>query len=109
MLSIYTVGIVAGGFSNNISFLLASRIIQGVGLAEFGLVQFIRDIFHLPSCNSGGSIWISIFTGSVVGLLAGASIIQNFGWHYTFFMIVPFALAVTIMIAKFVRENKETG
>jgi MFS family permease len=38
--------------------------------------------------------------------LAGATIIQSFGWHSTFFSIVPFAAAVTIMIAKFVRENK---
>ncbi|HYZ65326.1 MAG TPA: MFS transporter, partial [Nitrososphaeraceae archaeon] len=44
--------------------------------------------------------------GSVVGLLAGATIIQSFGWHFTFFSIVPFAATVTIMIAKFVKENK---
>jgi predicted MFS family arabinose efflux permease len=36
----------------------------------------------------------------------GATIIQIFGWHSTFFFIVPFAAAVTIMIAKFVKENK---
>jgi MFS family permease len=29
-----------------------------------------------------------------------------FGWHFTFLSIVPFAVAVTIMIAKFVKENK---
>ena len=29
-----------------------------------------------------------------------------FGWHSTFLSIVPFAAAVTIMIAKFVQENK---
>jgi MFS family permease len=38
--------------------------------------------------------------------LAGATIIQSFGWHSTFFSIVPFAAAVTIMIAKFVKENE---
>jgi MFS family permease len=45
--------------------------------------------------------------GSVVGLLIGASIIQSIGWHFTFFSIVPFAATVTVMIAKFVKENKE--
>jgi MFS family permease len=38
--------------------------------------------------------------------LAGATIIQSFGWHSTFFSIVPFAAAVTFMISKFVKENK---
>jgi MFS family permease len=44
--------------------------------------------------------------GSVVGLLAGATIINSFGWHFTFFSIVPFAAVMTIMIAIFVKENK---
>ena len=45
--------------------------------------------------------------GSVVGLLAGASIIQNFGWHATFLTIVPFAALVTLMITKFVKEKTD--
>jgi MFS family permease len=40
--------------------------------------------------------------GSVVGLLIGASIIQNFGWHATFLFIAPAAVIVTFMIARFV-------
>ena len=32
LLVLYVVGVVAGGFSNNISFLLASRVIQGLGM-----------------------------------------------------------------------------
>src|SRR5438093_8726513 len=33
LLVLYVVGVVAGGFSNNITFLLASRVIQGLGMA----------------------------------------------------------------------------
>ena len=33
LLILYTVGIIAGGFTNSISTLLISRIVQGVGLA----------------------------------------------------------------------------
>ena len=43
----------------------------------------------------------------MVGLLVGASIIENFGWHSTFLAIIPFSAVVTIMIAKFVREDKK--
>src|SRR5206468_13108907 len=35
------------------------------------------------------------------------SIIQNFGWHGTFLAIVPFSVLVTLMIARFVKENRE--
>jgi MFS family permease len=108
LLSIYVAGITAGGFSDNISFLLASRIIQGVGLAAVpAAFSLLRDTFPPARLATAVGVFGSAYSaGSVVGLLAGASIIQNLGWHFTFFTIVPFAAAVTIMIAKFVRENK---
>ena len=47
LLTLYVAGITAGVFSNNISFLLASRIIQGVGLAVYLLHSaFLGIHFH---------------------------------------------------------------
>src|SRR5919106_2155046 len=108
LLSMYAVGIVAGGFSDNISSLLASRIIQGVGLAAVpAAFSLLRDTFPPARLAIAVGIFGSAYSaGSVVGLLAGATIIQSFGWHFTFFSIVPFAVAVTIMIARFVKEDK---
>ena len=108
LLTLYVAGIAAGGFAHNITFLLASRIIQGVGLAAVpAAFSLLRDTFPPAKLAIAVGIFGSAYSaGSVVGLLAGATIIQSFGWHSTFFSIVPFAAAVTIMIAKFVRENK---
>jgi MFS family permease len=108
LLSMYVAGIVAGGFSDDISFLLASRIIQGVGLAAVpAAFSLLRDTFPPTRLAVALGVFGSAYSaGSVVGLLAGATIIQSFGWHFTFFSIIPFAAAVTIMIAKFVKEDK---
>jgi MFS family permease len=108
LLTMYAAGIAAGGFADNISFLLASRIIQGVGLAAVpAAFSLLRDTFPPAKLAIAIGVFGSMYSaGSVVGLLAGATIIQSFGWHSTFFSIVPFAAAVTIMIAKFVKENK---
>jgi MFS family permease len=108
LLTMYAAGIAAGGFADNISFLLASRIIQGVGLAAVpAAFSLLRDTFPPAKLAIAIGVFGSMYSaGSVVGLLAGATIIQGFGWHSTFFSIVPFAAAVTIMIAKFVKENK---
>jgi MFS family permease len=108
LLTLYVAGIAAGGFAHNITFLLASRIIQGVGLAAVpAAFSLLRDTFPPAKLAIAVGVFGSAYSaGSVVGLLAGATIIQSFGWHSTFFSIVPFAAAVTIMIAKFVRENK---
>src|SRR6476660_830017 len=108
LLIIYIAGLAAGGFADNISFLLATRLIQGVGLAAVpAAFSLVRDTFPPAKLAMAIGVFGSAYSaGSVVGLLAGASIIQNFGWHATFLTIVPFAAAVTIMIAKFVKENK---
>ena len=69
--------------------------------------SLLRDTFPPSKLAIAVGVFGSAYSaGSVVGLLAGATIIQNLGWHSTFFSIVPFATAVTIMIAKFVKENK---
>jgi MFS family permease len=107
LLTIYIAGLTAGGFADNISFLLATRIIQGVGLAAVpAAFSLLRDTFPPAKLAIAVGVFGSAYSaGSVVGLLAGASVIQNFGWHATFLAIVPFSALVTFMIAKFVKEN----
>ncbi|HEX6561095.1 MAG TPA: MFS transporter [Nitrososphaera sp.] len=108
LLATYVIGTAAGGFSNNIVFLLASRVIQGVGLAAVpAAFSLLRDTFPPSKLAIAVGVFGSAYSaGSVVGLLIGASIIQHFGWHSTFFTIVPFAAIVTLMIARFVKESK---
>lgn len=107
LLSIYVAGITAGGFANSISFLLASRIIQGVGLAAVpAAFSLLRDSFPPSKLAIAVGVFGSAYSaGSVVGLLIGASIIQHFGWHSTFFTIAPVAAIVTLMIAILVKDN----
>jgi len=85
------------------------RIIQGVGLAAVpAAFSLLRDTFPPAKLAVAVGVFGSAYSaGSVVGLLAGASIIHNIGWHSTFFFIAPMAAFVTVMIAKFVKENKE--
>jgi MFS family permease len=109
LLAIYIAGLTAGGFADNISFLLATRIIQGVGLSAVpAAFSLLRDTFPPAKLAIAVGVFGSAYSaGSVVGLLAGATIIQSFGWHATFHAIIPFAIAVALMITRFVRENKE--
>lgn len=109
LLTIYIAGLVTGGFADNISFLLVSRIIQGVGLAAVpAAFSLLRDTFPPSKLAIAVGVFGSAYSaGSVVGLLVGASIIQYFGWHSTFLAIIPFSALVTIMIAKFVKEDSK--
>jgi MFS family permease len=107
LLAIYTISILAGGFANSISFLLVSRVIQGVSLSAVPVAfSIVRDVFPAKKLAIAVGIFGSAYSGgSVVGLLVGASIIQSFGWHTTFFFIAPVAAVVTAMISRFVRAD----
>ena len=109
LLAIYIAGTAAGGFANNITFLLAVRVIQGVGLAAVpAAFSLLRDTFPPAKLAIAVGVFGSAYSaGSVVGLLAGASIIHNFGWNSTFFFIAPAAAIVTAMIARLVKENRQ--
>ena len=104
LLVLYVAGVVAGGFSSSISLLLASRVIQGVGLAAVPVAfSILRSSFPREKLAMPVGVFSSAASGgSVVGLLVGASIIQSFGWHATFFFIAPVAATITLLIARFV-------
>lgn len=110
LLVLYTAGIIAGGFTNSISTLLISRIVQGVGLAAVPVAfSILRDIFPVEKLSIAIGVFSSAYSaGSVLGLLFGANIIQSFGWHATFFLIAPVAAIVTTIIAIFVPSRKSS-
>ena len=108
---IYIIGISLGGLSNNIYFLIASRVIQGIGISMFPIAfGIIRDQFPVHKLAIGVGIFSSMFAaGSVVGIAIGGNIVQNFGWKSTFFTIIPVAVILWIIIRKFVQDDDKTG
>ena len=89
LLTMYAAGIATGGFADNISFLLASRIIQGVGFTRIQQTfSLLRDTFPpARACDRRRSVSIYVHSaGSVVGLLAGATIIQRL-WMAFYFLL----------------------
>ena len=105
---IYIIGITLGGFANSIYFLIATRIIQGMGVAMFPVAfSIIRDKFPPEKLAIGVGIFSAMYAGgSVVGLSVGGSIIDNFGWHATFFSIVPVAIALWFIIRRVIHDTK---
>lgn len=104
VMAIYAVGILAGRFATNIEFMLAARVAQGVGMAMFPIAfGIIREVLPEKKLAIGQTIFSSTFSGgAIVGLVGGAAIIQNFGWEATFLAILPVAIALWLIIVRFV-------
>jgi MFS family permease len=111
IMAVYIAGIFAGRFATTIEFMLAARVAQGVGMAMFPIAfGIIREVLPENRLAIGQTIFTSTFSGgAVIGLIGGAVIIQNFGWQMTFLAILPAAIALWLIVAKFVRvENPKS-
>jgi MFS family permease len=105
---IYAVGVFIGGFATNIYFLLSIRAIQGIGMSMFPIAfGIIRDQFPREKISIGQGVISSMFAaGAAIGLSIGAFIVQFFGWHATFFTIIPIAISLLIIIWRFVHLDE---
>jgi MFS family permease len=111
LFSIYIIGTVAGGFSNNFYFLIVARMMQGLSIASIPVAfSIIRDILPVKKLAIGIGIFTSAYNvGSIIGILVGASIIENLGWHSTFFSVIPISILLTMLIKRFVNVNALKG
>ena len=105
---IYSSGILAGGFANTFWFMISARIAQGVGMSMFPIgFGIVRDIFPIQKLAMAQGIFTStFFGGAVVGLLVGATIILNYGWHDTFFSVFPIAVGLALIMTRFINIKK---
>ncbi|MDA4124948.1 MAG: MFS transporter [Thaumarchaeota archaeon] len=107
VLLIYAAAVTVTGFSPTFEFMLASRTVQGIGLAIFPLVfSLVREEFPRDMVPKAQGIISGMFgVGFAVSLPLGALISNDFGWRTTYHTAVPFVLIGTGMIIWKVKES----
>ena len=107
---IYIFGITTGGLSSDVTFLVTTRVIQGFGISMFPIAfGIIRDQFPKGKLAIAVGVFTSMSSaGSVVGLVLGATIIEDFGWRATFFSIIPVAIGLWFGIMRYIRDSPST-
>jgi MFS family permease len=105
----YTTGVSIAGFSTNIDFMLLARGFQGVGLSMFPIAfSIVRAQFPREKIAIGQGIITSMYGGgAVIGLSVGGAIVQHYGWHATFFTIIPIAITLLFFIWRYIPADKE--
>jgi MFS family permease len=101
---IYAIGVSMAGFASDIYFMIFARAIQGVGMSMFPIAfGMIRDQFPREKISIGQGVITSMFaSGAVIGLTVGGIIVQDYGWQNTFFTIIPIAIALLLIIWRFI-------
>jgi len=109
VMAVYSTGVLAGGFANSLWLMLAARIAQGIGISMFPIAfGIIREVLPEKKLAVGQTLFSSTFSGgAVIGLLVGANIIQNYGWHATFFSILPVSVILAFVIFRFIHVKAQ--
>jgi EmrB/QacA subfamily drug resistance transporter len=98
---VFLIGSVCAGLSNSIETLLVFRVVQGVGAAMFfGSGMAIISSVYQDGGRGAALGWVvaSVYLGLSGGPVIGGYITDHFGWHYVFFMLIPFVLLGMILI-----------
>jgi MFS family permease len=104
IVGIYTIGISTAAVSTNFTVMIIARIMQGIGASMFPIAfGIIRDKFEPEKLAVAQGIFSSMFSaGAVIGVAIGGNIINNFGWHATFLLIIPIAILLFVAISRFI-------
>ncbi len=105
VMGVYAVGVAVGGLTTDLYSFIIARGLQGVGISMFPIAfSVIREQFPKSRLAIGQGVITSMFaSGSIMGLLIGATIAEYSGWRTTFLSILPVAILLPIVVWKFAR------
>lgn len=107
-LSIYLFGGLVAVFAPSVEFLLAARLIQGIGVSVGMTVAraIVRDQFVGSQASSIlNLIGIMLAIGPAVGPTLGGLSLAAFGWHSVFWLMVGFGVISVLAVVFFLRET----
>ncbi|MFZ5941315.1 MAG: MFS transporter [Bacteroidota bacterium] len=98
---IFTLATVAAALSASITWLIITRVFQGLGSAMiFGTgVAILTSVF--PANERGKALGINVsavYIGLASGPFAGGLLTQYFGWRSIFWVLVPLGILVFVMV-----------
>ena len=109
IMAVFAGSVVLGSFTNSISFLIAIRFIQGIGLSTFTVALSIMES-EMPKekyALAFGIMTATYFGGSTIGLTLGGVITEYFGWHMTFLSLIPIVVILFVLILKFLKIKED--
>lgn len=100
-LTLFVVGSALQGIAPNIIFFLAARFIMGIGAGGMGSLPYIIAGYVFKNIKTRtrvlGYLTASWNGAAILGPLIGGWLIDNFSWHWVFYINVPIGL-ITLLI-----------
>jgi EmrB/QacA subfamily drug resistance transporter len=107
-IALFTLASLAGGFADSAGWLIAARVLQGVGAAAAGpnTIALIATTFTEPRARIRALALLSgvASAGFAIGLIVGGLLTELATWRWVLFINVPFGVAAVLLAPRYVRE-----
>lgn len=101
---------IVGGLSQNLAFLIAAKILQGIASAgvQANSMALITEVFPSSERGKAMGLYMTIIgTGAISGPIIGGLIVSNLGWRWVFFAGIPVGLIAMLSAALVLKGNAE--
>ena len=108
--TVFVVGSLCCGLAPSTGYLIAARVLQGVGSSVIGptSLSMVLPDFPLERRSMVLGIWgASAALGAALGPSIGAVILDLLSWRWVFLVNVPIGALLLILTPRFVRESRD--
>ncbi len=109
-IGIFTLGSILCGQSDNLDFLIAARILQGIGgamMVPVGRLVLLRTIPKADLVSAMAWLLVPATLGPVIGPPLGGFLVTHLSWRWIFYINVPIGVLGMVLATLFIDEIKE--
>ena len=109
-IGLFLVGSIASGLSPSMGWLIAFRVLQGLGAGSMQPVALtvIGDLYTLEQRARVQAAFSAVWgIAGLIGPLTGGLIVKYLTWHWIFFINVPVGLGALALLVAFFHERVE--
>ncbi|MGH2588588.1 MAG: MFS transporter, partial [Dehalococcoidia bacterium] len=109
-LAIFAVASALAGVAQEVWWLIAARVAQGLGTAIFFVssLSIVSNVFPRSERGVGIGVWTAVgAVGSSIGPLVGGFLSEGLSWRWFFYVNVPIAVIAMIMTLLVVQESRD--
>lgn len=106
--AVFTLGTLVAGLAPTAGFLVAGRIIQGVGAAALSPAAMSLLLLTFPGDARARamSVWgAASAVGGATGVLVGGLLSGYLGWSWVFFVTVPISVAAVVLAPRVLEDG----
>ena len=109
-IALFTLGSIACAQAPTLAFLVAARMLQGVGgamMSPVGRLVMLRAVSKTELVKAMAWLMIPATIGPIVGPPVGGFIVTYLSWHWIFYINVPIGIAGIVLVTRYIEEMRE--